>query len=241
MRQALLLGFSFVIAACGGDSSGPPAGFGCVGDTLPSTALAAITVNGQIRADALTPDPVSGAAVAAFRVSDTITALATDTSDTPGFYSMNITTGGAPVNGFLKVTHSGQLDTYAYPARPLRENLTTNVLMPTSAELGFLGGLVGVTQTGTNGFIGVIVKDCLGNTVSGATVTTSPAGTVKYNAGTTPSASATSTADDGVAHVFNVPVGDVTVMANARGYALRSHVVRARASSGAVTLTEIQP
>ena len=240
MRQALL-GLSILIAACGEDASGPPAGFGCVGDTLPSNASAVVAVNGQIRADALNPNAVSGAIVAAFRVSDTTTALATDTSDTPGFYSVNITTGGTPVNGFLKVTHSGQLDTYAYPARPLRENLTTNVLMPTSAEIGFLGGLVGVTQSGTNGFIGVVVKDCLGNTVSGATVTTSPAGTVKYNAGTTPSGSATSTASDGVAYVFNVPVGDVTVMATARGYTLRQHVVRARASSGAVTLTEIQP
>lgn len=240
MRQALL-GFSIVIAACGGDTSGPPAGFGCVGDTLPTTAVAVVTVDGQIRADALNPNAVSGAIVAAFRVSDTTTALFTDTSNTPGFYSLNITTGGTPVNGFVKVTHSGQLDTYAYPARPLRENLTTNVLMPTSAEIGFLGGVVGVTQSGTNGFIGVIVKDCLGNTVSGATVSTSPAGTVKYNAGTTPSGSATSTSADGVAYVFNVPVGDVTVMATARGLALRQHVVRARASSGAVTLTEIQP
>jgi hypothetical protein len=167
--------------------------------------------------------------------------LAVDTSDTPGMYAVSITTGGTPVNGYLKVTHSGQLDVYAYPAVPLAGNLTTNVLMPTTNELAFLGTAVGVTQSASNGFIGVIVKDCLGGTVAGATVSVTPGtgSAVRYNSGTTPSGSATSTAADGVAYVFNVPAGDVTVMASAGGFTLRQHIVTARA--GTVTLTEIQP
>ena len=233
-----LLGISIAIVACGGDSSGPAAGFECLGDTLPSAAPTLIAVNGQIRANALAPNALSGAIVTAFRVGDTTT-IAADTSDTPGFYSLNITTGGTPVNGYLRVTHSGQVDTYAYPSRPLAANLTTNVLMPTSNELTFLGSAVGVTQAAGNGFIGVIVKDCNGATLAGATVTTSPAGTVRYNAGSSPSGSATSTSTDGVAYVFNVTAGNVTVMANAGGHALRQHVVNARAN--VVTLTEIQP
>jgi len=236
MRHALM-GLSIAIAACG-DSSGPAPGFECLGDTLPSAAPALIAVNGQIRANALAPNALSGAIVTAFRVGDTTT-LAADTSDTPGAYSLNITTGGTPVNGYLRVTHSGQVDTYAYPARPLAANLTTNVLMPTSNELTFLRSAVGVTQVAGSGFIGVIVKDCNGATVAGATVTTSPAGTVRYNAGSSPSSSATSTSSDGVAYVFNVTAGNVTVMANAGGHALRQHVVNARAD--VVTLTEIQP
>jgi len=237
MRRAFL-GLLIAVAACGGDSSGPPAGFGCLGAPLPTAAPALVAVNGQIRANALTPNALSGAIVTALRVGATDT-LAVDTSDTPGMYSVSITTGGTPVNGYLKVTHSGQLDTYAYPAVPLADNLTTNVLMPTSDELALLGAAVGVTQAAGNGFIGVIVKDCLGATVAGATVSTTPASTVKYNSSSTPSANATSTSSDGIAYVFNVAPGDVTVRASASGFQLHQHVVNARA--GTVTLTEIQP
>lgn len=234
----LLIGLSIVVVACGGDSSGPAAGFRCLGVALPTQAPALVAVDGQIRANALAPNALSGAVVTAFRVGAPDT-IAIDTSDTPGFYGLSITTGGTPVNGYLRVTHSGQVDTYAYPSRPLAANLTTNVLMPTSTELGFLGAAVGVTQAAGNGFIGVIVKDCDGVTLAGATVTTSPAGTVKYNSASGPSASATSTASDGVAYVFNVAAGNVTVMATASGHTLRQHVVTARAD--VVTLTEIQP
>jgi hypothetical protein len=236
----LLLGLSIVIVACGSDSSGPAEGFGCVDDPLPTIAEPLVTVNGQIFANALSPGPVSNAIVIAFRVGAPGTdTLAFDTSLTSGHYAVSIATDGFPVNGYLRVTHSGQLDTYAYPSRPLVAALTTNVLMPTQDELNFLGLAVGVTPSASNGFIGVVVKDCFGATVPGATVSTSPAGTVKYNAGTTPSATATSTSSDGIAYVFNVPAGAVTVRANGGGETLRQHEVTARA--GTVTLTEIQP
>ncbi len=234
----LLLGLSIILAACGSDSSGPAEGFGCVNDTLPTTAQALVTVNGAIRANFLSQVPVSNAIVTAFRVGAPDT-IAIDTSNTPGDYLLSITTGGTPVNGYLRVTHSGQLDTYAYPSRPLAASLTTNVLMPTQSELDFLGVAVGVTQSASNGVIAVVVKDCFGATVAGATVSTNPAGTVRYNSGTAPSATAMSTSSDGVAYVFNVPAGDVTVRANGGGETLRQHVVTARA--GTVTLTEIQP
>jgi hypothetical protein len=234
----VLLGLSIVIAACGGDSSGPAAGFECLGAPLPTTAPATIVVNGQILHEAFAPTALGGAIITAFRVGVT-DSLAVDTSDTPGFYSLSLSSGSTPINGYLRVTHNGQVDTYAYPSRPLSANLTTNVLMPTTTELGFLGAAVGVTQAAGNGFIGVIVKDCDGVTLAGATVTTSPAGTVRYNSGSTPSPSATRTSSDGVAYVFNVPAGDVTVRANGGGETLRQHVVTARAD--VVTLTEIQP
>lgn len=237
MRRALLALLSFV-AACGSDSNSPDPGFECLGAPIPATAPATITVNGQILANALSPTALGGAIVTAFRIGVT-DSLAVDTSNTPGFYGLSLSSGGTPINGYLRVTHSGQVDTYAYPSRPLFADLTTNVLMPTNTELGFLGAAVGVTQAAGNGFIGVIVKNCDGVTLAGATVTTSPAGTVKYNSASGPSPSATSTASDGVAYVFNVPAGNVTVMANASGHTLRQHVVTARAD--VVTLTEIQP
>jgi len=237
MRLALL-GIAALIAACGGDSGGPAAGFECVNDALPTTAPAVVQVDGQILGNALSPGPISGAIVTAFKTG-VAESLAVDTSNTPGFYAVSIATGGTPVNGYLRATHSGQVDTYAYPARPLAANLTTNVLMPTQSELDFLAVAVSVTQSASNGFIGVVVKDCSGNPVAGASVSTNPGGTVKYNSGGAPSGTATSTSDDGVAYVFNVPAGNVTVRANGGGETLREHAVNARA--GKVTLTEIQP
>jgi hypothetical protein len=237
MRRALLA-LLIPVTACGGDSSGPDVGFQCLGQALPTTAPPLISVSGQVRANALNPNPLAGAAVFAFRTGDTTT-LAADTSNTPGFYSLSITTGGTPVDGYLRLTHSGQITTYAYPSRPLAADLVTNVLMITSSEFDFLAQLVSVTPTAGNGFIGVIVKNCDGAPIAGATVTTNPAGTVRYNAGSTPSPSATSTSGDGVAYVFNVAAGNVTVQANGGGHTLRQHVVNARAD--VVTLTEIQP
>jgi hypothetical protein len=226
------------VAACGGDSSGPGPGYGCIGLPLPTTAPALVNVSGQVRANALNPNVLAGAEVFAFRTGDTTT-LAADTSNTPGNYSLGITTGGTPVDGYLRLTHSGQITTYAYPSRPLAADLVTNVLMITSSEFGFLGSAVAVTPEAGKGFIGVIVKDCDGTPIASATVTTTPAGTVRYNAGSGPSASATSTSSDGVAYVFNVTAGDVTVRANGGGHTLLQHIVNARAD--AVTLTEIQP
>ncbi len=233
------LGLAVLVAACGNDSSGPGAGFECLGAALPTTAPATITVSGQIKQSALAPTALPGAQVLASRTgTDT---LAADTSDTPGFYSLTITTGGTPVDGHLRITKSGFLPTYAYPSRPLAANLANNnVLAITSTEFGILGTAVGESHTAGNGFIGVVVKDCNGTTLANATVSTSPAaGAVKYNFGGGPSTTATMTSADGVAYVFNVPAGNVTVMATAGGHTLRQHVVNARAD--VITLTEIQP
>ena len=242
LRSIRALPFALIavaLAACSSNSSGPGAGFGCLGQPLPTIAPAGIGISGNIEQNALSPSPLSGATVAAFRTGNT-TALDTATSNTPGFYNLQVTTGGTPVDGYLRVTHSGAyITTYAYPARPLVADVVTNVLMITTTELGLFGSAVGVTQTAGNGFIGVIVKNCDGTPIAGATVTTNPAGTVRYNSASGPSSTATSTAADGVAYVLNVAAGNVTVQANGGGHTLRQHVVNARAD--AVTLTEIQP
>jgi len=231
--------FAAGLAACGSNSSGPGAGFECIGQALPTIAPALINVTGMVSANVLSPGPVHGAYVYAFRSGDT-THLAGDTTDTPGHYSVNITTGGTPVDGYLAVSDSGHhIDTYAYPAVPLASNQTENVLMISSSEFGLLAAAAGVTPVTGDGFIGVVVKNCAGTPIAGATVTSSPMGTVRYNAGGAPSSSAVSTSADGVAYIANVLAGNVTVRASAGGNTLRQHVVNARPD--AIILTEIQP
>ncbi len=235
-RSICLLGLA-AIAACS-DSSSPDSRYACIGDTLPTTAPNPIHVTGQTKYNALSPTALGGVQVIASTGTDT---LAADTSDTPGFYDLTIPTGGTPVNGFLKLQKSGYLTSYAYPSRPLAANAINNVLMITSSEFTLLSGATGVTQNAGNGFIGMVVADCNGNPLSGATVSVSPAGSsaARYNAGSTPSSSATSTSGDGVAYVFNVTAGNATVQASAGGHTLHAHIVNARAD--VITLTEIQP
>ncbi|MFN2572584.1 MAG: hypothetical protein ABR537_13395 [Gemmatimonadales bacterium] len=226
------------VAACSKDSSGPSSAFRCLNDTLPTTGPATLAVTGQVESNALSPAPLSGAAVAAFRTGDTTT-LASGTSNTPGFYSLQILTGGTPLDGYIRLTHSGYLPTYGYPPRPLVADATENVLMITSTEMGLLGAAAGVTQTAGKGFVAVIVEDCDGTALTGATVSTTPAGTVRYNTASGPSSTATSTVSDGVAYVFNVTAGNVVVSATGGGHTLRQHTVDARAD--ALTLTQVQP
>jgi hypothetical protein len=191
-----------------------------------------------VKKNVLVPTALGGAYVFAYRSSDT-THLAGDTANTPGFYSLVITSGGTPVDGYVRATDSAHITTYAYPAVPLAGDATENVLMVTSSEFSFLAGAAGITPVAGDGFIGLVVVNCAGTPVAGATVSSTPAGTVRYNAGGVPSSTATSTADDGVAYIANVTAGNVTVQASASGHTLRQHVVNAQAD--AITLTQIQP
>ena len=238
-RHALPLGLIAALAACGSSSSGPAAGFECIGQALPTTAPPLINITGQVTSNVLSPTPVHGASVVAFRTGDTTT-LASAITNTPGNYSLAITSGGTPVDGYLRVTDSSHhIDTYAYPAVPLAGDATKNVLMVSSSEFSVLAAAAGITPVAGDGFIGVVVKNCAGTAIAGATVTSTPAGTVRYNVGGVPSSTAMSTAVDGVAYIANVAPGNVTVQSNAGGYTLRQHVVNARPN--VITLTEIQP
>ncbi len=232
----VLTGVAF--AACGGDSNAPDARFACLGATLPTTAPSTITVSGQTKGNVLSPNALGGVEIIVSRTgTDT---LGADTSDTPGRYSITIATGGTPVSGYLQLKKSGgYVPTFAYPSRPLFQDDTTNVLMITSGEFTALAAAASITPTAGAGFIGLVVSDCQGNPLTGATVTSSPAGTVRYNIGGLPNQAATSTAADGVAYIVNVAAGSVQINATASGHALRQVVVNARAD--AITLTEIQP
>ena len=72
--------------------------------------------------------------------------------------------------------------------------------------------------------------------MQGATVTSSPAGDVHYNDASGPSAAASSTAADGIAYIFNVPTGDVTLSGAAGGVTLRSHHFVSRTNVFTTTL-----
>jgi hypothetical protein len=110
------------------------------------------------------------------------------------------------------------------------------MVMITSTELGFIGDFCSVTQ-GSGGAVGVVVVDCDGNLVSGATVDI-PGGDVHY-LGSGNSCESTGTGSAGIAFVFNVPAGSATLSASVGSMQLRSHTIDIKA--GYTTTAVIQP
>jgi hypothetical protein len=91
------------------------------------------------------------------------------------------------------------------------------------------------------GLIGLAVLDANGMPVAGATISSSPAaGAYRYTGSNGyPSGSATTTSADGVAFMFSVPSGPITVSASKSGMTFHSHVVEARGDK--FTTTAIAP
>jgi hypothetical protein len=153
---------------------------------------------------------------------------------------LSISTGGTPVDGYLQISNTGYITTYAYPPAPLAANATESGILVTTSEFANLSTVANVTQDPSKGFIAVVVEDCAGAPIAGATISTNPAaGTIRYNSGGFPSSSATSTAADGIAYAFNVTAGDVIVSATGGGHTLRAHTVAARTDG--IILTAVTP
>lgn len=162
------------------------------------------------------------------------------TTDAQGNYSLVVPTNGKPVDGFVKATKSGYMDTYLYAPAPLTADFSmASINMLTPNTFGLLSGtLCGVSQA-TMGTIAVEVIDTNNATVAGAMVSSSPAASKYcYDAGSPsyPNKSATMTDSDGVAIMFNVTAGPVTVSATLSGATFKSHTVNAVAGAFTTTL-----
>jgi hypothetical protein len=210
----------------------------------PPTMTVEITVSGQATArDQSGAVPAAGVTIEAFRNGNESTPIATTTTDASGNYSLTIQTNGESIDGFLKAAKTGFKITYLYPPYPLMMDFgMASVIMVTPTTYDALSNISGGGQQPGNGLIGMVVTDGT-NPVAGATVSTNPAGTYRYNAmvGTVvlPTSSATSTHTDGIAYAFNVPPGQVTVGAMKTGQTFSSHGLKAWADD--LTTTVIVP
>jgi hypothetical protein len=219
--------------------AGAPPDFSCSGATLPTSAPATITITGQTFDEGQTATPLGGVAVAAFSRSGTM--LAMTTSDSMGNFTLSIATLGAPVDGYLRGTKSGYRETNVWPAVPW--SASTNVgevalLQPLTETL--LAALVGISIDQMKGQIFVNISDCKDINISGATGSSSPAGSnTFYIAGGTPSTTATSTDSEGSLLIANVPAGNATISAQSGTQALRNVVVVSKAN--VVTTVSVQP
>lgn len=234
MNKTLLFS-AWLVGACGGNSGSTTP------DQPPPPAM--ITISGtakSLNANGSTPE--SGVTVEAFANSADTTVVATAMTDASGNYSLMITTDGKALDGFLKATKGGLLDTYLYPPEPLNADFSAaSINMISSATFNLVELLCGANQDAAKGTIAMIVQDAADMPLAGATVASNPAASSScYNDPSSgrPSSSATGTAPDGIGYLFSV-VGNTMVSATASGQTIRSHAVNARA--GALTTTLVQP
>jgi hypothetical protein len=231
-----------LLAACGGSSSSSNGTDGNNGNTADSPPAASmVKLSGVAQSKGTSTSPLAGVALAAYSNSAPTTPVAMTTSAADGTWELDITTNGTALDGFLKATISGYVDTYLYPPIPVAADysgLTVFMVTPSTYDL-LANTLCSGNQLTTNGAIAVEVLDASAMAVAGAKVASSPAATKYcYNQGGFPNKSATMTDTDGIGYMLNV-TGDATVSATKSGTTFHSHAVNARA--GALTLTIIQP
>jgi hypothetical protein len=251
---AALISVGFVVG-CGSDGKDKGNTDASVGNgpdakqflDAPPTMNAMITISGQATSrDTSGSAPQANVTIEAFRNSNENTPIATTTTDAQGNYSLTIQTNGEAVDGFLKATKTGFVTTYLYPPYPLMmDYANAPVLMVSPMTYDALCNLAqaGCARGDGIGLIGLVVTDGA-NPVGGATVSSTPAANpIRYNAlvGTLvlPSTTATSTYTDGVAYLFNLPPGQVTVSATKTGSQFASHGLKAWANE--LTTTVIVP
>jgi hypothetical protein len=216
------------------DAGGP---FACLGQPLPSTAPPSITISGIVTT-AIGNAPVSGATLQGYVVGTTSPVI-TLTTDGNGMASASAPTGGKPIDGYFRASISGKEDTWFYPAVPFAGDQTIGVVMLTSSDVATVAQIANTSQDPTQAMMFIKVVDCNGAPLAGATISTQPAGTIRYFSGGTPNSGATATDSSGAAAVFDVPSGTVTLGAVEGAMTLRSHSMNV--TGGTVLETLIQP
>lgn len=237
-----------LIAACGGSTmmSPPPGGDDDVtpdGNPQPPPPEGSIRITGSATERGFAgTSPVEGVITAAFSRGDDATPLATTTTDADGNFTLDVALSGGEFDGYIKATAGGYVDLYFYPTDSLTADYSdASFNMITPGNMGQLSSIANGNQEAGKGLIGLLVADGADQPIAGATVSCNPmAGRYRYMGGNGfPSSSATSTADDGVAFMFSVPAGEVTITATKSGTAFHSHVVKAWPD--AFTSTAITP
>lgn len=234
MRTIHIAIASAVLLGCGDDGMG-----NIDAPTVPPMIMITGTAT---KRELLTTSPAAGATIGAYKTGSDATPVVTATTDAMGNYTLVVPTNGQPLDGYLKSTLAGFVDTYLYPPRVLTADFagaSMNILNQNTIDA--LNSFCQMSQDGTKGRVGLLVADAALMPVASAMVSSMPAsGKYCYNGGSgTPSSGATMTAADGLAYLINAPAGEVTVSATATGMTFTAHKITVR--TGVLTTTVIQP
>lgn len=219
--------------AGGGDPSSCGAG-------LPTSAPPTIRIQGVVWKYAAGMSGAAAGSTVDLIDIDAGSPRATTTTDAQGNFSLSASTGGAPIDGYVRVRTPGLLDSYEYPAVPFAADTSATVVIGDATFVDEVAALGSVPQDRSDAFLAVRVVGCAGQLLDGATVTVDPRGSsvVSYptSSGTGTFGSSTS---GGIAYVNNVDPGAVEIDGSFGTSPLRGHVVDARV--GALTLVDLSP
>lgn len=216
-----------------------PPELSCLGQPIPNTAPDPISIAGTaFEFSIMGQTPLSGVNISAHLVSDDSMIAGPTTTGAPGTFALSAPSNDVPIDGYFLATHGDKFDTLLYPPTPVYENSDNVVVAMFDTDLLNLLALSGFNQDmNTYGIATVLVLDCEGNPVQGATVTSNPpAGTIAYAANMLPDSTATATDSSGLAFLFNVPTGTVTIDAEVGGQSLREHDVESKLQTLTTTI-----
>jgi hypothetical protein len=222
----------------------PSFDFSCAGNSAPVPADN-VTVSGIVEEvgynGSVTYMPLPGATVDFCTGNCTgQNALGSGTTDGSGNFSIGPTaTGGTAIDGYVKITHTGDRTIMGFPASPIAADVVQPIITFSNLVIGGLS-MVGCTQSAQNGMIGVLITDCMEKPISDSSSLTISVQQNGSNVGDAPlDASALNPMAAGFFLICNVPPGTTTVNATYSGMTLRAHDVTS--SAGTTTETIVRP
>jgi len=224
--------------------------FSCLGMSQPTTATDPVTVAGTTQT--ITQQGTAAVPMVTVEMfkTGTLNPIATTVSDAAGaFMTGNITTGGTPIDGFVRAAKATFRTTYLYPPSLVTTSLTgVPVLLVSNQAFDLISTMFAqVTQDdANNGALVVVVTDCSATPtpIDGATLKVQQNGT---DVGTIFDLGALLAQAAGTFFVFNVPDGPTQVLVSAEGHDFPVRTVVAhkkpngQGAEGTMTVTQVRP
>lgn len=213
-----------------------PGAFACAGEPLPTTVPETIIITGSVvELSTGGTNPIAGTTVTAKSFVDDMV-LGETTANGQGVYSLSLVTGGEPLDACFSAPHPNPGGNawragVVFPPTALFDDTTVPLVLVKESTLGLLHTFTGVEQAPDTAVVVVVVGDCFQQQVAGAVVTNSANAPIRYTSNMFPSETATTTSEDGVAILLNVPPGNVTIDATVGGVTFRDRTVKVEAGT----------
>jgi hypothetical protein len=212
--------------------------FSCENDAPATAGTNPIVISGtanDINIGTMMPEPVAGATLKAFK-NGIPAALDTATSANDGTWSLSLANPTMmPLDGFVDGQAQDKRPVLVYPPNPLSADFpNVPVLLLANDTFDLLVSLVlSDTQDPNKGTVGLVVLDCAGTPIGGATIS------VKQNNADVGKQHDLSAQAPGTFLVLDVPEGDTVVGATFDTHTLHAHTVTSQ--KGTTTTTVVTP
>src|SRR5262245_19126583 len=127
----------------------------------PPTNNATVMISGQASERSISGQTLlPGVTITAYRNADENNPIATTSTDAMGNFTFTIETMGESIDGFLKASKTGFLDTYLYPPYPIAMDFNmATVVMITADSRDSLSTIAQGNQQPGNALVGLVVTN----------------------------------------------------------------------------------